>query len=387
MSEYQIEMLWRCTSCSARNRGRELVCASCGSPKDGSETYEMPSDISEANAVRDEKLIAVAKGGANWSCVYCGSDVRNRDGSCGRCGAGREQKAAVDPEEKRQARIERRIVRKKQRRVWMIAGAAAAALLVLIVLVARKPRRPPPPAFIDYDAVVTSRSWQRTIVVEKHQLWPFEGFDVPAEATQVKDLDQRLHHYETVPDGYDTQTWTEQVVDGYDTQSYTTTEACGQTCTPRPQNCSPVCTPNKNGFATCKNVCTGGGQSCVTKTCTVNKTKQVPRYKSVTKSKQVPRFRKEPRYAMYHSWQAMAWREIRRIKKDGVDDPAWPTDQEIALDKDERTAKLESYVVNLAYDGKQLVYVPTADTFATFALNSKHRVRVHSYGTTEVLAP
>ncbi len=381
-------MLWRCTSCSHRNRGRDLVCAQCGSPKDGTESYEMPGDVS--GAVTDEKLLAIARGGANWSCRYCGSDVRRRDGACGRCGAGEVAAAGAVV-----------AARSRPRSLWPYALAAVVATLFVVVLLgvaARRPRRPPAaytappeaPAFVDVDAVVTARSWQRKITVERHQLWPFEGFaeTKPTDAVEVKELGQRVHHHDSVLDGYDTQTWTEQVADGFDTQSYTTTEACGQTCVPRPQNCSPVCTPNKNGFATCRNVCTGGGQSCSTKYCTVTKQKQVPRTKSVIKSKQVPRYRKEPRFAAYFGWRALAWRAVRTLDKAGEGAPAWPSDEEVALLENERKLAFETYGVTLAYDGKTLTHAPRSEAaFAGFAVGSKHRVRIPRFGVPELLGP
>lgn len=384
-------MLWRCTSCSTRNRGRELLCGKCGSPKDGSETYEMPDDTSAANAVTDAATLALARGGANWSCQYCGSDVRRRDGACGRCGAGefRAEKAA------RAGRVVA-----KPRTSYVIYGSIAAAVVVLLFIglaVRRPPRLPAPPAqaapvvpeFVDYDAVVSARTWKRTVVVERNQLWPFEGFaeSKPTDAVEVKDLGQRVHHYDDVLDGYDTKTWSEQVQDGYDSQSYTASEACGQTCASKPQSCKNVCTPNKNGFASCRNVCSGGGQSCSTKYCTVTKTRQVPRYKSVTKSKPVPRYRKEPRHATFYSWRAMAFRPVRTLEKAGTDEaPVWPSDAEIALVKDERKLATEQYEVRLTYDAKEHVYRPTNEqTFLTLPLASKHRLRVTRYGAVELL--
>jgi hypothetical protein len=66
--EWQVEMLWRCTACRHGNLGRHLECQRCGKPKTGAEEYEMPSDTSQANAVRDAELLRVAKAGANWRC-------------------------------------------------------------------------------------------------------------------------------------------------------------------------------------------------------------------------------------------------------------------------------------------------------------------------------
>jgi hypothetical protein len=44
MTERQIELVWRCSSCQHQNLGRHTLCQSCGNPKDDSEAYEMPVD-------------------------------------------------------------------------------------------------------------------------------------------------------------------------------------------------------------------------------------------------------------------------------------------------------------------------------------------------------
>ncbi len=399
VSEWQVEMLWRCTSCSERNLGRDLACARCGSPKDGSETYEMPGDVSSNAAVRDESLLRIASGGANWACGYCGSDARRHDGACGRCGAaplradqGESPLPAVYAVPKRRSRA----------LAWTIGGAIAALFLVGVVsAMALRPRRPPlavvvkppPPAFVDVDAQVTKKSWQRTVTIERRQLWPFEGFveAKPEGAIDVKSLGPRVHHHDSVLDGQDTKTWTEQVPDGYDTQSYTASEACGQTCVSKPQSCKPVCTPGKNGFAKCSNVCSGGGQSCSTKYCTVTKTRQVPRTKTVTKSKLVPRYRQEPRYAAFFSWRAMAWRIVRSVPKGGtVEPPGWPSDEELALTDNERKTAVETYGVTFGYthegEPRELALTPADETaFVALPVGTKRKVRVHRAGTTELL--
>jgi hypothetical protein len=62
MTSRQIEMTWRCTSCSAKNLGRFKVCQKCNSPKDGSEEYEMPEDPSKAASVTEASLLAHVNG-------------------------------------------------------------------------------------------------------------------------------------------------------------------------------------------------------------------------------------------------------------------------------------------------------------------------------------
>lgn len=60
--EWQVEMLWRCAACHHENLGRHVECQRCGKPKTGAEAYEMPSDTSEANAVRDADRVVTERG-------------------------------------------------------------------------------------------------------------------------------------------------------------------------------------------------------------------------------------------------------------------------------------------------------------------------------------
>ena len=55
----QIEMTWRCSSCSHQNLGRDKTCQQCGDPKDKSEKYEMPADTASAASLRDAGAFSV----------------------------------------------------------------------------------------------------------------------------------------------------------------------------------------------------------------------------------------------------------------------------------------------------------------------------------------
>jgi len=95
MSERQIEMLWPC-HCGKKNLGRYMKCEACGRPKDEDVEYIMPDDVENAASVTDDKLLRMATAGENWHCAYCNSDQRALDGSCGQCGAGRQEKATQE---------------------------------------------------------------------------------------------------------------------------------------------------------------------------------------------------------------------------------------------------------------------------------------------------
>lgn len=138
-----------------------------------------------------------------------------------------------------------------------------------------------------------------------------------------------------------------------------------------------MCKNNKNGFATCRDECTGGGQKCSTKYCNETRYKDVPRYKNVRKSRQKPRYRSEPRLATWYAWKTWEWVENRRLAKQGDHtETAWPGDAEIALSADgrirEKAERSAVYDVHIAYGGSaDLVHHPaTEEEFRRFTTGS-----------------
>ena len=95
----------------------------------------------------------------------------------------------------------------------------------------------------------------------------------------------------------ETETYFETVPDGFDTEQYTEQVPCGQDCTTTPETCTEHCTSDDNGFATCSQSCSGGGQSCTPRTCTETRTRQVPRTRQEARTREVRRYRAEPRTA------------------------------------------------------------------------------------------
>lgn len=350
----QIEMTWRCSSCSHRNLGRHTVCQQCGNPKDAGERYEMPSDTASAATVTDESLLRMATGGANWRCEYCGSDQRRADGNCGQCGAAPSN-----------ARPRRRDERKRKRdwtqRVlgWIrahpyVSGAVGLVLVLLLTCAWMNRTR-------HYEAKTAAAQWTQSIIVERYQIWRRDGWrgELPSGAFEVSSLGQQIHHYEQVLDGYDTQRYSEQV-------------ACGEDCRDVPERCSESCSDNGNGFATCRTTCSGGGRSCSTKYCTEWRTREVPRY------------RQEPRYAERVRYDIWDWGVHRTLVAAGagIADLRWPVEEarlglDLAERQEERETRTGSYRVTLAYDDDERIEVEvTAHMYAGFADGSPHELTI-----------
>lgn len=351
MEERHIELVWRCSSCRVQNLGRHVACTGCGNPKDDSEEYEMPGDPSAVASVTDASLLALATGGENWRCRYCQSHQRRHDGACAACGAGSDEGGAVadgprvhpsfasSPSTASAGEGTSSSGRRPRPALIGIGVVVALVMGLGIVGLVGRSKAPVPPVQRTLtthvrvvDGAVTGRSWEHRVLVDRWKKVPHEGFAElrPTDAVDVVPLGQREHHKERVPNGYKTETYSERVSDGSTTETYTATESCGQTCTQRPKSCRQVCSSSKNGFAKCREECTGGGQSCTTKTCSVTKTRSVPRYKDVTRTRQIPQFRDEPRFAPFFSWKLWQWVEDRRIARKGTSDPpSWPEPTEL----------------------------------------------------------
>ena len=79
--------VWDCTSCDKKDISGELVtCPACGNPRDVEELAGV-REGTERKAITDKDELAVAKGGADWSCLRCGSGNRITDPKCKKCGS------------------------------------------------------------------------------------------------------------------------------------------------------------------------------------------------------------------------------------------------------------------------------------------------------------
>ncbi len=365
----------------------------------------MPGDPAQVASVTDPGLVAMATAGANWRCRYCGSNVRAPDGDCGHCGGGRAQGRPLGAPAHLAPRtmVAHAPAPRRIPGAVIALGVMAAAFLVVVGLVvaAAMVKRPRPaatielPEYRDAPARVRQASWVHRVYVERWSVAQREGFadQRPAEAFDVRPLDQRVHHVDKVPDGTTTETYTEQVTEQV-TETYTEQDPCGQDCTTSPPVCHEECTNNQNGFATCRDVCSGGTQTCTPRTCAVTKTRTVPKTVSVTKTRQVPKLKDVPRTAQWFAWKVWDWTAARTVEQKGAGfDGRWPTEAELApptplgKGEKERRKELAIYTVELVTDdGASLQVGPRTLAEHQAWRDATGVLRVHRYGGTELLA-
>lgn len=340
-----------------------MVCQGCGNPKDDSEPYEMPDNTRTAPSVTDPELLRKATAGPNWKCSFCESHQRRPNGSCVQCGAS-PRRASAPPQPRRPpAEPTRPSVSRpafessedlepelnlnpwhRNPILYVVAGVVAIISLVLWLNRTRT-----------FESKVDSVQWEQNILVDRYRVWEHEGWrtEVPSDAFEVHSLGNRVHHYD-------------KVLDGYDTEHYSVDVPCGQDCRPIPRSCSEVCSSNNNGFATCRDVCSGGGQSCST------------RYCSERRSRQVPRYRKEPRYAEFTRYKQWAWGHHRTLVAKGTSTTGlrWPVEEArlgegLGEGERERERRTSRYMVTLVYDGDETFEFQVRN-FAGFEIGSSH---------------
>ncbi len=377
-SERRIEMHWICSACGQRNLGRHKECQRCGDPKQASEPWVMPGDTAAAPTVSAPALLEQAKAGADWQCHYCGSYNRRLDACCAQCGAAVAEGTTVRESRRARARPAARRARPRSRRplvlllaVLGLGGLCLVGSVAGLALLGGASRAAPLPHKEPVElAEVGAVRWTHQVEIERLRVVTEEGFAEtrPDDAFDVESLGDRHHHDEQVLDHHETETYTEQVP-YQDTETYTDQEPCGRDCTPLPEHCSEHCTPDDNGFATCRTTCTGGGETCTTRYCTVTKTRQVTRYRPEARTRQVPVYRSEPRHAEYFRWHVWRWTPARTVEATGSgDDPLrWPTDEELAPPEplaggeQERHRRVARYEVELVTPSGRRIHRPSTE--------------------------
>lgn len=385
MGQRKIEMTWRCSACGTVNLGRHKVCQSCGDPKDKDEKFEMPSNTAAASTVQDPELLRLARAGKDWRCAHCGAQVSATLDRCTQCGArgGPGRGPSLDLDEP--------VVRRGPS-AWLYVLLALGALVMgalcmggIGALWAERER----------ELTVSALSWSTVARVERYAARGHEGFaeQRPADALAVVNQGPRHHHDEDVLDHYETEHYTEAVLDGTDQETYQAEVPCGQDCVDLPETCTETCTDDGNGFASCTETCSGGGQRCTTRTCTETRTRDVPRYRDEPRTRQVPIYRSEPRYADWFTWTRWEWAEDRLLQDSGEALPVrWPSDAELALKQglgegeDERVTRSGSFKVQLSDNGSERWWMDLPDEAAlnAYPLGSAHRGRVRD-GVVEIL--
>jgi len=225
------------------------------------------------------------------------------------------------------------------------------------------------------DAQVAAVSWDRSVAVERYQVYRHEGWDPDLGAFDVVDEGRKVHHYDHVRVGSHQESYQEQY-------------QCGETCTTVKGSCYTTprsCTSNKNGSATC----TGGDRVCNpdTKSCS-------PKYCNRTAYRTVDDYEDQPRYRDWYSWKVWEWGHNRDVRASGTSTKThWPSDEQIRLgvglgqgEQERISGRTEHYRVTLAYNKDTYKYEPKSDAeFQHFTIGDRHKIKVGIAHGVEIL--
>jgi hypothetical protein len=90
---------WKCSACGSINLGRLTQCQGCSRVRDPNVSFFLDDDAAE---VTDEKLVGLASGGADWTCLFCNTENRAAETRCRQCSAergtapGRQERVILD---------------------------------------------------------------------------------------------------------------------------------------------------------------------------------------------------------------------------------------------------------------------------------------------------
>ncbi|MBT3218165.1 MAG: hypothetical protein HN348_03670 [Proteobacteria bacterium] len=363
-----IEGTWKCKECGTdKIQGREKICPACGSPREEKEAKFDFGERSESGAstkasVDDAEGLALAAGGADWTCMYCGGANKNADQQCSVCSAERaekKKKPAPEPEpEPEPEKEEAPEPTDEGTGGGGILGCGIGGIVLLVVAL-----------FVVCAGVigvfwatrthvsagsVTNTSWERQIVHERFKdvtkkgwkseipsskpVMPVNGKGERAGAEDIRDCKKK----EKKPAGCETKK--RQVQCG-------TEEKC-----------------------TVKDL----GNGMAEETC-----KDVPKYCDEKYEECTDAVNED--YCKYDTYE---WKEVDKEKASGSNDtPKWPKVDE--LKKHDRYVKTEKYTISVAYgEGEKADYNPTTEAdFVKWKKGQSAVVTVNNMGKVTNLQP
>ena len=373
-----VEARWDCTSCGTPNiPGFTKVCPKCGNPRDTDETYQPPQDLRSArllsaeelrNAGVDEEHLGDQQCGycgyfskpGTPTCPYCSANLSDVARTCRKCGnCGHETNLVTCPQcgETTEPKDEDEEAEpphsfefpslsgfdwSRLTGFWWIPVALAVLGLLAFFLWPRQ-------------ALVTVNDayWVYTVNLQEYQYNSHEGWDLPYSADKTGE-ETRIHHYETIIDGYHQECHDEYEVTGYET--VTDTE----------QVCESV-------YSHTDVTCYDDG-SCdyddvyETECHSEPVSRQEPVYGYVEHCEQVADTHEEPRYATYYFYSIWEWVNINpAVASEHNFEPYWPTGY-VLDEKHRESGRYEEYYISLISEDGEDTFSLTPTMFAEYNL-------------------
>ncbi|HEY0018222.1 MAG TPA: hypothetical protein VGC13_18045 [Longimicrobium sp.] len=332
---------WDCPSCGSTGiYGRHVECMGCGKPRPAGIRFYLSDD---APVVTDAARLREARAGADWVCEHCGASSRATEDDCGGCGAARgtsPSQRVIDYDNDDVPRSggasasgtgARTLADAggpgepgKKKRGGGCLGCGLLFLVLPVVMSAIASLADPPVGGEELKpAVVESRQWERTVLVEQRRVVDGEGWELPDSAQVVRQR-RRVHHNDEEVIGYRSVTRevprTERVRDGTETRTREVKERV------HTGTREYVCGQRDLGNGYFEDIeC----EEDVYETRTHTESYEVPRYRDVTTyetvTEDVPITRPKPVYQTYYSWRVPQWSVVDTLRAEGdTTRPVWP---------------------------------------------------------------
>ena len=78
-----VQLEWVCPNCDGRNPGPLKTCQNCGAPQPDNVQFQRAAD---EKIITDQKVVEVAKAGADIHCGFCGTRNPATATTCSQCG-------------------------------------------------------------------------------------------------------------------------------------------------------------------------------------------------------------------------------------------------------------------------------------------------------------
>lgn len=324
---------WDCKQCDTKHiAGSDRECPNCGRPRPESTKFYMDNNSVH---VDDQTERIVRARGRDWVCEYCNSLNSGLETRCPSCGASKVENknnteyvsyesSSVKHHEPDTSshndfdnpRINPRIcstnnicTAEKVRSIFntlkipgIIAGALIVCFLIIFALI---------PKGVEF--TISDIYWESNIDIE--QLTPVDESDwtMPPGAT-LRYKQMEIHHYDQVPDGYDT--ITDQEIDYWETKVI--------------------------GYKDLGN----GYFEEITDT--------IPHYKTVTK--QVPKYKDEPVMQMKYYYTIYKWLHYRYVTASAHDKSPYYNDAILSDNEREKSRHTDYYISGFDTEDKKHTY-------------------------------
>ncbi len=206
---------WDCDYCGAdRISGEIKICPNCGKPRGKDIKFYMagPKEYVEHPETINKN--------PDWLCPYCNTLNPDDNKFCSACGAAREeseQNYFESKEEEQKKKEEREEAERREEaghstrssggsRIPILIGLVGVIFLLIFLLMPKS-----------RTFHVDSKTWERSVSIERYQEVEDSGWDLPGDAWDVTEK-REVYGYQSVLDHYETRTRevAVEVLDGYD---------------------------------------------------------------------------------------------------------------------------------------------------------------------------